>query len=354
VAVVSARHVDDFDLPPLRATLSQHKSAERVAQATQAANLQRDRTLLTWIDAQNLTEKIARLARLETEATELLTRRVVGPVLERTLPALADDSSFQMGLVESVATARVRAWPLVGIVHLLVTPLMSLVRMNASPSLRASVGGTDALVAAHLPRDLQSLPETLQSSFAHLHQSHTELSALYGSEKLWETRPAEMAVATLQMQLAAKLDQERTQLRDRLGRTSCLFAPLRWLLTVGAIFWFALGQPITEVLLKIGADETWATLPLLLVQLLSVTALLKNLVFLLVWLLLIALAIRWSAQRRVARLVSKSVRDDPSQGLARVVLDWLENLVQPIVGKREQIASVVEQVEQIRQKLARG
>jgi hypothetical protein len=134
--------------------------------------------------------------------------------------------------------------------------------------------------------------------------------------------------------------------RDRLsgGKAAALGAPLRWLLTIGALLWFPIVQPILHVFLTDGIETTPRKLAGLIVGILSGTALLKNVSFLALWFLVIWLALRWNTQRRVSRLLSKwksANYPDRSLNLTAQTLDWMSELLDPIRRTRERMESVV-------------
>src|SRR5690606_28007053 len=98
------------------------------------------------------------------------------------------------------------------------------------------------------------------------------------------------------------------------GRRGILAAPMRWLLTIGALLWFPLVQPILHAFLTTSDlafgswsefAGAWRELAGLVVGILSGEALLKSVSFLALWFLVIWLALRWNTQRRVNRLLAR-------------------------------------------------
>src|SRR5690606_22876754 len=88
VCVISAAHPDRFDLPALRQRLTQQRSAQSVAESKHAAARQQDRTLLRWLDEQDLVGRSERLTRLLADAEELVATRLAAPLLEHSAPGI--------------------------------------------------------------------------------------------------------------------------------------------------------------------------------------------------------------------------------------------------------------------------
>jgi len=348
IYVVSVREPHRFDLATLRETLSRQKETDLVDRARASAAVRQAHTLIRWLDTQQLPARALRLQRLTDALRETLTIRIVTPILERTLPGLATDPARRVDLVDAVTSAQVRAWPLVGIAHTLLSPLMSMVRANLAPARLHGFGSTENLVESHLPHDGLGLVETLQASFAQLQHTHGDTTTIYGDRPLWNLHPAQRAIADLRTRLSRAIDLDRADISRRLQRSSLLLAPVRWLLTIGAILWFPLVQPACELLLTASGEIRSASLALLVVQTLSVSALLKNLVFLLIWFVVIDLTICWSAHRRVTRLLARSAESDAAQGLSRVVLEWVDDLIQPASQAHARTAGIIEALDQAR------
>jgi hypothetical protein len=122
VFLVSAKRPDEFDLPGLRDMLSQQKSSAVVKQSIDLAGKQRERSMLSWLDAQRLPERVQRLQRLQREAEELASSRLGVPILENVVPRLLDDPQHRAAMVDEVMTARVARWPIVNVLHTLLLP----------------------------------------------------------------------------------------------------------------------------------------------------------------------------------------------------------------------------------------
>src|SRR5687768_10119698 len=130
VFVVSATHPSAFDLPALRQKLAQQKSAETVKQSVLLAGRQRERSVMSWIDDQRLPERVQRVVRLQREAEELTASRLGVPLLETVVPRLLDDPQHKAAIIDEVMSARVARWPVVNVLHTLLSPITTLWRRN--------------------------------------------------------------------------------------------------------------------------------------------------------------------------------------------------------------------------------
>jgi hypothetical protein len=229
---------------------------------------------------------------------------------------------------------------------------MSVWRANLSPAGSLRLQGADALVEAYLQHDGRPVAGLVQSAFAQLRQSQPAVAALYRDNHLWEDMPADLAAADLRRQLAATVERQRDAARERLaGRRGWIGAPLRWILTIGALLWFPLIQPLLEAFLTTDIEQTPRKLAGLVVSILSGTALLKNVSFLALWFLVIWLALRWNTQRRVGRLLARwksADYPDRSLNLTSQALEWMAGLVEPIRRTRERVESLVQRTNQFR------
>ena len=129
---------------------------------------------------------------------------------------------------------------------------------------------------------------------------------------------------------------------------------VRFALTIGAIAWFPIVQPVLELLLKDSLAKTLQGAALLAVQLLSATYLLKSAAFLAIWFLLLWLILRWDTQRRVGRLLARWRRVDgvdSSTSLAAAVVAWTDELLNPIHRAREREESLATRTDELRRQL---
>jgi GTPase Era involved in 16S rRNA processing len=346
VFLISAISPERYELPQLRQMLTQQKSDETVRQSKELAAARQDRTLLAWVDGQALPQRAERLARLQQDAEELIAERIGVPLLEGVIPRLLDDPGNRLAMTDEILRDRVARWPLVNLVHTLFTPLMSVWRANVSPAGSLRLVGSDLLIETYLQHDGRPTSALIQAAFAQLRQSQPLVAELYRGNHLWEDMPADLAASDLRHRLAATVDRQRDAAREKLaGGRGLLGAPLRWLLTIGALLWFPIVQPILQVMLTTKFEQSSREIAGLIVSILSGTALLKNVSFLAMWFLVIWLALRWNTQRCVAKLLSKwksANYPDRSLNLTRETLEWMAGLVDPIRRSRERVESLVQ------------
>jgi GTPase Era involved in 16S rRNA processing len=347
--MLSAARPGEFDLPALVKLLSQQKENELVRESQQLAGQQQDRSMLGWLDRQDLPGRAARLARLQEEAEELLTARIGVPLLERSLPALADDPASRLALTDELLAARTHRWPIVNLVHAVLTPVLAVIRRNVGAVRTASLPDAEALVDAHLNTSGKPLGDLIRSVFAQLQQLHPQMSDLYQRRKLWEDLSADTVAAQLRSTLTETVAQQRDVIRRRLtGKSGVIFAPVRWLLTIGALLWFPFIQPITQTLLSNDITHSTHDIVLLAVRIFSVNELLQNLTFLTMYFFLLWIILRWDTQRRVARLASRWKSDASELSMTSQAMRWLDDLLQPIREARERAESLAMRADNLR------
>jgi len=352
VFMISAIQPGAFDLPELAKLLAREKSTADVEQSRKLAVRRRRDSLLVWLDAQNLPARAEQLRRLEDEASELISQRVGVPLLERILPEILDDPSYRAFLTDGVLARRVGRWPIVNILHGALSPLRMLVRENAATS-GTFFGGAQALVDGHFPAAGESVARSVQSAFAQLHGSHPNLPQLYERKKLWDSMEAEQAEGRLRTEMVQTIERQRKMVMDKLSGRAGIISPFfRVLLTIGALIWFPVIQPILHLILTGGAHwKTAADVGMLLVEIFSAQSLLQNAVFLLLWYLLIWALLRWDTRRRVDRLLKKwkSVeRTDPGLSLAACALGWLDDLLDPIRAALRIVEDLADRIAELR------
>jgi hypothetical protein len=354
VFLISARHPERYDLPRLCRLLCRQKRAEEVRKAKELAARQQDRSLLEWLEEQNLTGRAERLGRLRREAEDLAAGRIAEPLLEKAVPRIADDPANRHALTEEILAERVARWPLVSLVHLVLAPLFALMRTMVAKH-AAPLQGPDALVDTYLRASDWNAATAVQSTFAQLRQSQPSLAELYRHRKLWEDMDADLAAADLSRRLAATVERQRAAARDRLARGGG-FVPgfVRWLLTLGALVWFPIVQPVLEwMLMRDDRGQGASVTDILgrLVQVLGVNYLMTSVGFLLIYFAALWLALRWNTQRRVARLLARwklAADPDPSLNLATQSLLWVDTLTQPIRVAHERMAAVANRANELR------
>jgi len=349
VYLISAIHPDAFDLPTLRKKLSQQKSSGDVQQSIELAGKQRERSMLTWLDEQRLPERVQRLARLQREAEELASARLAVPVMEGVVPRLLDDPQHRAAMVDEVMSARVARWPIVNVIHTLLLPVTSVWRQNvgAAPT-------TETLVDVSLSVQGRPISQAVQSTFALLQQTHPLVSPLYRGQRLWESNAADAATLHLRDALTRSLQLQRTEAVKRIARRGVIAPLIRWLLTIGAVLWFPIIQPVLEVILRDGYISSIRGAIVLAVQLLSAAYLLKSAGFLAIWFLFLWLVLRWDTQRKVARLLTRWRSldgQDASMNTSAAAMAWVDELLDPIRTAREREESLVKRADAARKTL---
>jgi hypothetical protein len=352
VWMLSAARPEQFDLPALRAMLGQQKSDDIVRQSQSLASRRQDQSIVAWLDAQDLAGRAQRLERLQQAAEELVATRIGVPLLEQSLPALADDPASRLALTDEVLAARVGRWPIVNLIQTILTPVLAIVRRNVGATRTASLPDAEALVDAHLQPGGKPLAALIGATFAQLQQSQPTISKLYRDRKLWEDMTADAASVQLRTALADTVARQRDAVRERLlgkgGLISALVAPIRWLLTIGALLWFPFVQPVTEKLLTEDVRHSVHDIAVMAVRIFSVNELLANLTFLAMWYFVLWVILRWDTQRRVARLANRWKADSSDLSLAAQTLRWLDELLRPIRTVRERADGLCKRVKAIR------
>ncbi len=353
VHMISAIHPERYDLPTLRELLAQQKSTQIVRQSLDLAGRQRTRSLLSWLDAQNLPARADRFRRLQEEAEELTASRLGVPIIEGSLPRLLDDPAHRLTLIDEVMSQRVARWPLVNVLHAALAPITAIWRRNAT---NAAAPAAEALVQLYLDAGDRPLNVRVQTTFALLHQSHPAITTLYRHRRLWDDMAADETSADLRAALSSALQRQReAALRQLAGGGGIIGTFFRVLLTLGALLWFPIVQPLLEAMLQPGVTRTTQELLLLVVQLLGTTYLLTNATFLLIWFAVLWLIIRWNTQRRVNRLLLRwrgTDAHDPSVNLASATLEWIDGLIDPIRLARSRADALVERTESLRASVA--
>lgn len=354
VFLASARRPDRYDLPALQTLLGVQKTKEVVRQSKALAVRRQQVSLLDWITHQDLAGKADRLGRLRREAEETISQRVAVPLVDRVLPRIADDPANRLALSDEILADRVSRWPLVTLVHTLLSPLLLMVRALGSKN-PAAMLGSDALVDQYLKSQTFSVAQAVQSAFAQLRQAHPPVGELYKQQRLWEEPEAEMVAADLSRRLSAAVDRQRQVARDRLTPRGGWLTPGRWLLTIGALIWFPIVQPLLEAVLTKGVEKTsWDQMLGMVVAVLGVNYLTKSIGFLAIWFVILWLGLRWNTQRRVARLMSRwrLANDlDPDLNLSTQALQWAEGLTAPIEAAHERMAGLADRAAGLRKQL---
>ncbi|MGH7179944.1 MAG: hypothetical protein ACREJC_21385, partial [Tepidisphaeraceae bacterium] len=188
----------------------------------------------------------------------------------------------------------------------------------------------------------------LQPAFAHLRQTDPALATLYRTRRLWDDAPADAAGTELSVRLIASLEAQRQTLSDSMSsKLTLIWSPLRWLLTIGALLWFPLVQPILETALNVSGKLSVRDIARLIVPLIGATYLLKSVAFLCIYFVVLWLIVRWDTQRRAARFIKRS-----SSGLTAATLEWVDELSAPIREHCQRVESLCSQLDQARKNSA--
>jgi hypothetical protein len=355
VFMISATHPGDHDLPQLREKLGQEKTVAEVDTGKRLAVRQQGNSVLGWIERQNLPEHARRLATVEQDARETVGERLGAPLFDRAIPAMMDDPAHRLAVLDDCLKARAGRWPFVNVIQGLAAPVTAVFRSRLALDQQRSLEGPEALVDQYLRPDGRDLSDAIQTTFAQLQQSQPMVSSLYRGRKLWESRQADLAAGDLQRNLTDVVTRQRAVIRKRAcGRSGPVGTFVRWTLTVGALLWFPIVQPILQAALEDTLGHSLRTIALAVVRALSVTALLQTLTFLALYYFIIWLVVRWDTGRRVDRQLQRwksSDSLDPGLSLPGQTLEWLNHLLDPIRAARERVEALVRRAEELKGEL---
>jgi hypothetical protein len=259
---------------------------------------------------------------------------------------MLDDPGQRMALISPATRRRMARWPIVNAIDSLLNPVMALVQKNLSKSPTSSADPNSYLGAG-------AVAGSVQAAFAQLHQLHPSLGEIYRDRRPWESMHADLSSAELTRRFEATVQRQRQMVMERVGGGSVILAPFRWLLTIGAILWFPIVQPILSVMLQ---ENTWQftrRIGLVVVDSLSVSHLLQCTTFLLLWFGVLWMLLRFGTQRRVARIISqwKTMGGDEELSLPAQTLRWIDEMLDPIRRRREQIQRIVEKSDKLGEQL---
>jgi hypothetical protein len=270
------------------------------------------------------------------------------PILERAIPRMLDDPAQRMALIIPATQVRLSHWPIVNAIDALLSPVLALVQKNLGAAGSSSLDPDVFLV------DSSNVSTSIQTTFAQLQQLHPHLSDIYRDAKPWESMNADLLAADLRRRFSGALQRQREQILEQAaGRMHAIFAPIRWLLTVGAILWFPILQPILFVMLQQNVWTFSRELLLTIVTVLSVQHLLTCTTFLLLWFLILWVLLRWRTQRQITAIIqtAKSSDTEDEWTLGRQTIQWANEMVEPIRRRRERIDGVLRQAEELRKRL---
>jgi hypothetical protein len=357
VYMISATHPEAFDLPELRETLIRERSTQDVRKSQELAARRQDRSLLAWLDGQQLPVRAQRLVRLQQDAEDMAAQRIGGPLLEEVIPRLLDDPSTRGAMADEILTERVARWPVVRLVHTLLAPLFVLLR-GATSRNAAPLQTPQGLVDIAMRETGYSASDLVQTTFAQLRRSQPTFGELYAHNRLWEQMSADLAAAELRRTLGATVQRQRDAARQRLTRGHRYGTLFRWLLTIGAVLCFPFIQPVLHGLLAApDIVHSFRQVAMLAVEVLGVNYLLSSVGFLVIYFVALWLALRWNTQRRVARLMGTwqtSAPADPSLNLPTQTLQWIDGLLAPLRQARERMESLATRAAHMREQVAKA
>src|SRR5205823_4767229 len=253
--MLSAINPQRFDLPDLRKLLSQERSEKSVNTSRKNALTRQGLSVADWVAAQDLEHRLASMQRLNEAAEEEVASRLAAPLLESLVPRLQSDPAYRMALADELMEKRVAKWPIVNLLHILLSPLVSIARRRLPLPQQFALESPETMVSAYLQNFSSSAGDgdapgrststVIQSTFAFLHQSFPAISRLYAEWKLWESMPAENAESDLRRRLSTTVERQRTRLREQLDVSGLVSAFFGTLLSIGPLLRFPIVQPLS-------------------------------------------------------------------------------------------------------------
>lgn len=348
VWMISTTEPEASDLATLRQALRQQRSVGSVERAQELAVRQTALSMLGWLERQRLDQTLAALDRLAIDADQELRERVGQPVETRLSQGVLADPALRAMMAEEAVSHRVKHWPIVGVVNLLLDPLASMIRQRILLPARRDEASLRVLVESHLNDGGSSVAGRVQTTFARLQQVHPSVSELYADRHLWERARADEAAAALSQRLARTLNEQMAALRMRFaGRGGAIGRAVRWLPTYGAAVWFPFLQPFLEAYLRPGSAGS----ALMFIEVLGVSSLMTHGAFLGAYFVALWLILRWDTVRRVNRTLDRWHRSEviePELSLTVQMTTWLDELLTPLHTQREHLARVIRQVDDLR------
>jgi len=230
----------------------------------------------------------------------------------------------------------------VGAINTLAAPVMAFIKKSISSA------GHMTPIDAVLQADSTPLSHRISTTFAHLMQTNPMVTATYAHNKLWEEPAALAAAAALRNRLRTTATAQSNAILKQAGGRTGLFAPIvRVLLTIGAIIWFPIAQPIAAAALHAGALD-WAALGKQIVSVLSAGHLLQASSFLLIWFAVLWAALRWLAHARAERLIRDwTARDHDAVSqlsFAAQLIDWADDLLAPLEQSSRRLTELADRI----------
>lgn len=350
VYAVSAMTADGFDLPAMRGHIGKERNAADVSSARSGAARRQSDVVLKWVGDQNLPAQLERTIRLSTQARQMMQSRLLPVVMDRVVVPQTESVSSRLEMIDQCMGQRVRHWPIVQGVHAMLWPVLALIRRNVEPA------GMDANGRPSV-QSVAEISAALQGTFATLQQSQPVVAGLYSQRKLWEPQTAEQAVSQLFVQVDQASQTQQRAVIEKLGKPTPWLWPMRWLLTIGAILWFPIVQPILAAWLGM-MDMGWPSMMDVLrvvVTHLGVNFLLENLAFLVGWHLLLWMMLRWDVQRKVdrhRRRIAHGAMDREAADPQAAAMAWMDDLLEPLESRGDKLKQVLDRVQAVREESA--
>src|SRR5205814_4700871 len=137
------------------------------------------------------------------------------------LPRVMDDPSHRAAIIDDVMSRRVSRWPIVNVIHPLLSPLTAMWRANV-----AGAVAPEKIIQQHLADQGRSLSSMLQTTFALLQQTHADVAEMFGEKKLWEDLRADAAAAELTANLASAMQRQREIAIERIANRGGFFSAI--------------------------------------------------------------------------------------------------------------------------------
>jgi hypothetical protein len=347
---ISAAQPDRFDLPTLRTTLGRQRNALDVRRSMDLAVNRRQHTFLRWLDAQNLAGRLEQASRVLNEAQERADERLLTPLQSRVIPRLLDDPLLKAQIVEQASRRRLARWPVVNVIDGVLGPMTSMFRRNVLGSMSCSRQSVGTVLSELTP----SVAARVRTLFADLRRRDPAIVPLYDTTPPWSDEASEQVSADLATRLSDALDARQQRITEQAGKGhGTVTAPVRWLMTWGAIVWFPIVQPILEIVLN--PDYTWAGMSghaiWQLVRLLGTTYLLTSVSFLAIYFVLLWAILRFTTGRSTQRLMDK-IDANESTDLAGQASAWVDDLLSPLEARTADLSALVERIAAVRHRAA--
>ncbi len=342
VLCISATNPDKFDLPDLRSVLNKDRDQKLVQRSLELARGRRQLTLVQWLEDQRLDDRLARANRTIDDARQLAEDKLLTPIRSRIEPALLDDPALKSDIIERASRRRIARWPIVNVIDVLLAPITSVFRRNVL-GLTSTRQSVRAIVHDLTP----PLEVSLRATFADIRRRDPTIADAYGSSAPWNDRESELAVEELTTRLADTMEKRKAYAVDTAGNGhGGATAPLRWLMTIGAVLWFPIVQPILQIVLepgasfsKLSAEAIWQ-----IVKLLGSAYLLQSVGFLAVYFVLLWATLRYLTGKRCERLlrnIDTSLEADSASSIQDEADQWIDQLLEPLSSQTKQLERLV-------------